>query len=103
MRDDGDLARALQCEVPRRLSTEAVASSRDPCDAFCLEGSDDAVYNGLPGLGAVSSEPGGNVEVLAVHGILGGGLAVEDVRHDRAEAIPRKVIDKDLSECLSGS
>ena len=96
MRDDGDLARALESEVPRRRGSKAVPSRPDPGDPLRLERADDGVDGGLPAVGSVSPYPGSTVEVGAGHRVFGECVSLEKVGHDRAVAIPREVVDEEL-------
>lgn len=94
VRDDGDCAPALEREMPHGRSPEAVARRPDPGHTLSLEGLDDGVYHGAPGVGTVLGYPGGAVKVLG--GVEAPWVALEDVGHDCAITVACEVIGEKL-------
>ncbi len=105
MGDHGDLADALEGEVPRGRGAEAVSRRPEPGHTLSLERTNDRVDGGLPAVLAVSAEPAFTIEVGARERVLGDRVALEEVWDDRAVAVAREVIGEKLqrSFCEIGS
>lgn len=90
------LAHALERKVPCWRRPEAIPGCTDPLDALCLQRRHDRVHVRHPRLGAVASHPSRAIEAL-VHGVRRARVALEEIRHNCAEAVTREVINQKLS------
>ena len=98
MRDDGRDGDALAREVERGRSAVAVTCGSDARHALRLERRDDLVEVLPPDVLAVAPDPGADVEVPGrVERVLRDGVAAKVVRDDRAVAVAREVVRKQLA------